>query len=119
MDIPLIVNWRKKFKTGNAKVDPLGPKGCKIIDRKFDRLHSQGCMDWNGSMLFPYPCFVVWTTKADGTRKRNTVIDIKALNKTTAPDVSPMLLQLTSLQTYKNQHTFQQSTFGHSTINGE
>ena len=32
MDIPLIANWEKKFKAGNAKVYLLGPKDCKIVD---------------------------------------------------------------------------------------
>ena len=43
-------------------------------------------MNWSGLTLFTYPCFVVWTTKADSTRKRRTVIDIKALNLITLPD---------------------------------
>ena len=50
-------------------------------------------MDWSGSTLFTYPCFVVWTTKADGTRKEHIVVDIRALNKITLPDVYLMPLQ--------------------------
>ena len=41
IDIPLIANWEDKFKPGNAKVYPLGPKDRKIVDEEFDRLHSQ------------------------------------------------------------------------------
>ena len=47
-------------------------------------------MDWNSLMLFTYPCFVVWTTKADSIRKRRTVVDISSLNKITLPDPYPM-----------------------------
>ena len=36
MDIPLIANWKEKFKAGNAKVYPLGPKDCEIVDAEFD-----------------------------------------------------------------------------------
>ena len=36
IDIPLIANWETKFKADNAKVFPLGPKDCKIVNTKFD-----------------------------------------------------------------------------------
>ena len=71
MDIPLIANWEEKFKAVNIKVYPLGPKDRKIVNIEFDRLHCQGRMDWSGSMLFTYPCFIVLTTKANGTRKEH------------------------------------------------
>ena len=83
MDTPLIANWKEKFKAGNAKMYPLGPKDCKIVDTEFDQLHCQGRMDWSGPMPFIYPCFVVWTTKLNGTRKRRTVVDIRSFNKIT------------------------------------
>ena len=44
-------------------------------------------------MPFIYPFFVVWTTKADGTRKRHTVVDIRLLNKIMLPDAYSMLSQ--------------------------
>ena len=44
-------------------------------------------------MPFTYPCFVVWTTKAEGTSKGRTVINIRALNKMTLPDAYLMQLQ--------------------------
>ena len=36
MDIPLIANWKEKFKASNAKVYPLGPNDCKIVNIEFD-----------------------------------------------------------------------------------
>ena len=59
MDIPLIANWKGKFKAGNAKVHPLKPKDCKIVNTEFDQLYCQGHMDWSGTMPFTYPCFVI------------------------------------------------------------
>ena len=86
MDIPLIVNWEEKFKAGYVKVYPLGPKDRKIIDTEFNKFHHSGCIDWSGLTPFTYPCFVVWTIKANGTCKRCTIVDIRSLNKITLPD---------------------------------
>ena len=47
-------------------------------------------MNWSGLTPVTYPCFVVWTTKANGTRKERPVVDLKALNKITLPDAYPM-----------------------------
>ena len=58
MEIPLIANREEIFKAGNAKVYPLGPKDCKIVNTEFDQLYCQGCMDWNKPTLFIYSCFV-------------------------------------------------------------
>ena len=93
MNIPLIANWEEKFKAGNAKMYPQELKDHEIVDTEFNRLHCQGHMDWSESMPFTYPCFVVWKTKADSTRKRHTVIDIRALNKIILSDAYPMPLQ--------------------------
>ena len=59
MEISLIANWKEKFKAGNAKVYPLGPKDCEIVNTEFDRLYCQERMDWGSPTLFTYPCFVV------------------------------------------------------------
>lgn len=41
-------------------------------------------MEWNTeSTPFTYPCFVVWRTLSDGTRKGRAVVDIRALNQIT------------------------------------
>ena len=60
---------------------------------EFDRLYCQERLDWSGFTPFIYPCFVKWTTKADGTRKGRTVVNIRALNKITLPNTYPMPLQ--------------------------
>ena len=59
MEIPLIANWKEKFKAGNAKMYSLGPKDCKILNIEFDQLHCQGRMDWSGLTPFTYPWFMV------------------------------------------------------------
>ena len=93
MDIPLIANWEEKFKAGNAKVYLLRPKDCEIVDTECGQLFCQGRMDWSRPMPFTYPCFVVWTTKADSTRKGRTIMNIRLLNKITLPDAYPMSSQ--------------------------
>ena len=50
-------------------------------------------MDWSsGSTPFTYPCFVVWTTKADCTRKGRKIVNIR-FNKVILPDAYSMLSQ--------------------------
>ncbi|KAI9789599.1 MAG: hypothetical protein M1816_005908 [Peltula sp. TS41687] len=44
MSIPLVDDWRTKYKAGTAKVYPVGPKDQAVIDMEFDRLHEQGRM---------------------------------------------------------------------------
>ena len=90
MDIPLITYWEEKFKAGNAKVYPLGPKDRKIVNTEFDKPHCQGRMNWSSPMPFTYLCFVIETTKADGTCEARTVVDIRLLNKITLPNSYPM-----------------------------
>ena len=90
MDILLIANWEEKFKASITRVYSLGSKDCEIVDTEFDQLHCQGRMDWSGPTPFTYPCFVVWTTKADSTCKERTIVDIGALNRVTLPDAYPM-----------------------------
>lgn len=91
MSIPLIDNWAEKYKPGTAKVYPVGPKDKAIIDEDFDKLHQQGRMSWsNDPTPFSFPCFVIWKTNPDGTRKGRTVVDIRALNKISVPDAYPI-----------------------------
>ena len=91
MSIPLVDNWTEKYKPGIAKVYPVGPKNRAIIDEDFDKLHQQGRMTWsNDPTPFSFPCFVVWKTLADGTRKGRTVVDIRALNQISVPDAYPI-----------------------------
>ncbi|KAI9779900.1 MAG: hypothetical protein M1816_003309 [Peltula sp. TS41687] len=77
----------EKYKPGTAKVYPVGSKDRTMIDEEFDELHRQGRMSWsNDPTSFPFPCFVVWKTLADGTRKGGTLVDTRALNQISVPD---------------------------------
>lgn len=91
MTIPLVNNWRELYKAGQAKVYPVGPKDRAIIDADFDNLHASGRMSWsNKATLFSFPCFVVWKTNRDGTRKGRTVVNIRTLNQISVPDAYPV-----------------------------
>ena len=101
MDISLIANWEEKFKAGNAKVYPLRPKDCKIIDTEFDRFHCQRRMNWSSPTPFTYSCFIIYTTKADGTRKGRIIVDIRSRNRIMLPNAYLMLSQADTLADYK------------------
>ena len=93
MRIPLRSDWEDKAPK-TARVYPLGNEAKRIIDEIFDKLHDQGRMDWtNEATPFSYPVFVVWTTKADGTRKGRAVVDIRGLNAISQIDIYPLPLQ--------------------------
>ncbi|KAI9675730.1 MAG: hypothetical protein M1817_001097 [Caeruleum heppii] len=58
--IPLVPDWQKLYKPGNAKVYPLGQNGKKVVDAEFDKLHQQDRMEWaTKPTSFSYSCFVV------------------------------------------------------------
>ena len=64
-----------------VRVYPLSNKAKEIINKIFDKLYNQGRIDQtNKAIPFSYPIFVVWTTKANSTRKGRVVIDIRGLN---------------------------------------
>ena len=93
MTIPLIENWRDKYNPNATRVYPLGIKDREIVDVEFDKLHRQDRMAWSTQPTpFSFPCFVVWRTIGD-VRKGRVVVDIRALNKITVPDIYPMPLQ--------------------------
>ena len=90
MDIPLVDNWQEQYKPGQARVYPVGPKDREIIDEAFDKLHSQGRMEWTSTATpFSFPCFVIWKETPQGPKGR-VVIDIRALNRITIPDAYPV-----------------------------
>ena len=93
LTIPLVPNWKEMYNAGAAKVYPLGSADREVVDQEFDKLHTQGRMDWSSQPTpFSFPCFVVWRS-LNGIRKGRVVVDIRALNKITIPDVYPMPLQ--------------------------
>lgn len=98
----MVDNWREVYKAGQAKVYPVGPKDREVIDEAFDKLHSQGRMEWTSTATpFSFPCFIVWKETAQGPKGR-VVIDIGALNKITVPDVYPVPSQSEILALLRN-----------------
>ena len=93
MEIPLVDDWEHVYKPGQARVYTSGRRDRQVIDETFDKLHTQGRLDWTKkSTPFSFPCFVVWKQTSDGPKGR-VVIDIRALNKITVPDAYPIPLQ--------------------------
>lgn len=91
MDIPLLDDWQEKYKPGQARVYSLGANDRVIVDKAFDKLHTQNCMEWTSTATpFSFPCFVVWRTLPDNTHKGRVVVDIRALNKISMPDAYPV-----------------------------
>ena len=87
MEVPLVENWREIYKPGQARVYSLGQNDKECIDREFDKLHSQGRMEWTETSIpFSFLCFVVWKTTPEGEKKGRVVVDIRALNRITMPD---------------------------------
>ena len=94
MEISLLDNWRELYKPDQARVYPLGSKDKEVIDKEFDKLHDQDCMEWTTTATsFSFPCFVAWKTTSEG-RKGRVVVNIRALNKITMPDAYPVPLQV-------------------------
>ena len=93
MHIPLRSDWENKAPK-TARVYPIGADSRRIIDETFDKLQDQGRLEWTKqSTPFSFPVFIVWTTKADGTRKGRAVVDIQGLNAVTQTDVYALPLQ--------------------------
>lgn len=91
MDIPLLDEWREKYKPGQARVYPLGANDRAQVDKAFDKLHDQDRMERTSTATpFSFPCFVVWRTLSDNTRKGRVIVDIRALNKISMPDAYPV-----------------------------
>lgn len=94
MEVPLVPNWDKHYKAGQAKNYPLGTKDREVVDKQFDKYHEQGRMEWNTEVTpFLYPCFLVWRVLPNGTKKERVVMDIRALNRITIPDAYPLPMQ--------------------------
>lgn len=68
--IPLLDDWQGKCKPGSAKGYSVGLKDKAIIDEDFNKLQKQGRMAWSSEpTCFSFPCFVVWKTNPDGSKK--------------------------------------------------
>ena len=92
MQVPLVENW--DYRQVARKVYPLSQKDREVVNTEFDKMHTQGRIEWTRDPTpFGFPVFVVWRTLPDGVRKARVVVDIRGLNQLTIPDVYPLLLQ--------------------------
>jgi hypothetical protein len=96
MRLPLVDDWQTRIRSMKpGRVYPLGPTERQLVDDTFDKLHTQGRMDWaNNHSPSGYPVFVAWrTTYEDGVpvRKGRVVVDVRNLNKISVPDIYPSL----------------------------
>lgn len=102
MRIPLKSDWEDKTP-GKIRVYPLGTRDKEFIDKTFHELHSLGRMEWtNTSTPFSYPCFVVWRTLPDGSRKGRVVVDVRGLNAIALTDVYALPLQSDVIMEVRN-----------------
>ena len=93
MRIPLKSDWKDKTP-GKIKVYFLGTRDKEFIDKTFDELHSLERMEWtNISTPFSYPCYVLWRTLPDGSRKSRVVVGVRGLNAIVLTDVYALPLQ--------------------------
>jgi hypothetical protein len=80
-------------KPDASRVYPLSPEDKKVVNKEFDRLHTEEKMSWTTQPTeYGYPVFVVWRT-VNGIRKGRVVVDIRGLNKISIFDAYPMPLQ--------------------------
>ena len=94
MDIPLQDDWQTKYKAGQARVYGLSTKDKEVVNMEFDKLQEQGKLTWSTTRTpFMFPCFIVWKTLPNNTKKGRVVVDIRALNKITVPNTYPAPLQ--------------------------
>ena len=90
MRIPLRTDWESKI-TGKPKVYPLGIKDRVIVDEVFDKLQSQGRLEFTKQPTpFCFPMFVVHKVLADGTNYERPVVDIRRLNQVFIRDAYPL-----------------------------
>ena len=79
----------------------------QVIDKEFDKMHSQECMSWSSELSsFEFSVFIIWKTVFSGTekvpiKKEWVVINIRDLNKIMITDIYLISLQsdiLTAVQ---------------------
>ena len=92
------INIKEGAKVEASKVYPLGPSDREFVDNEFNKLHSQGRMQFSTEPTpHGYPVFVVWRTLhkpgEEPIRKGRVVVDIRGLNKISESDSYPMPLQ--------------------------
>ena len=89
----LINNWRKIYKTKQAKIYFLNKKNKEIMNKKFNKYHEQKQLSWTKiKTFFTFSVFITWKIIND-EKKNWMVIDIQTLYKIIMFDVYSLLLQ--------------------------
>ena len=100
MKISFLDNWCKRYKLDQTRIYSLNTNNYVIIDKIFNKLHTQDCMNWTTKFTsFFFSCFIIWHTLLNNMQKDCVIIDIKALNKINISDVYSMSLQTNILVT--------------------
>ena len=88
-----------KAKSDASKIYSLSPEDKKVVDQKFDRLHSEEKMSWTKQLTsYEYSVFVMWRT-INEVRKERVIVNIRDLNKIFMFDAYLMSLQFDVLST--------------------
>ena len=81
MNILLLNNWRELYKAEQVKVYSLRKQNKELVDKTFNKLHTENCLEWASTVIsFTYLCFVIWRDTQEGCKGR-VVVNIQALNK--------------------------------------
>ena len=109
LQVPITTDWQSSSAKLGNKVYPLTSEARKLMDEKFNKMHSQGKMSWSEELTpFAFPVFVVYKivfveSNKISERKGRVVVDIRGLNKITILDNHSLPLQndiITSVQGY-------------------
>ena len=94
MNISLFDNWRELYKAEQVKVYSLRKQNKELVDKTFNKLHTENCLKWVSTITsFTYLCFVVWRDTQEGCKNR-VVVNIWALNKITISDIYSVPFQV-------------------------
>ena len=74
INISLLNNWRELYKAEQVKVYSLRKQNKELVDKTFNKLHTENCLEWASTVTsFIYLCFVVWRNTQEGQKGRVVV----------------------------------------------
>ena len=74
MNISLLNNWRELYKAEQVKVYSLRKQNKELVDKTFNKLHTENCLEWVLTVTpFTYLCFVIWRDTQEGWKERVVV----------------------------------------------
>ena len=94
INISLLNNWQKKYKSEQVHVYSLELNDQTMINKTFDKLYQQNHIKWIiSTTFFLFSCFIVWCILSDNTCKNCVVVNIKVLNKINMSNIYSMFSQ--------------------------